>query len=234
MAFNDIQNLTLHCGNDSKFAINLETQDYEALGFCQPPVMDQYYSIGLRLPNINTMNRRKCNSSHPYFWRTREIEEIDCVDGSPLKLPRNFTGDQRCNLASVLPGSWDQIYNANWTRCNSVQYSVCELENNVSNPNFCKNASTPAATTTTSTPTTPTTPTTLTTATTATTGTTVMTGTIATTTALSSNSTAIIIGSVLGVFAVLFLLWLLHFFCKRNNAKRRASDTEIHEEVYYK
>ena len=28
-------------------AINLETQDYKALGFCQPPVMDQYYSIGL-------------------------------------------------------------------------------------------------------------------------------------------------------------------------------------------
>ena len=222
-AFNDTKAVALVCRNDFDFATNLETQDYEALGSCQPPVTNQYYAIGLRLPNVNTTNRKECNSSHPYFWRSQRNNKIVCVDGSPLELPRNFSGDQRCNLASVLPGSLQQIYNATWTRCPSVQYSICQLENNTSISGFCKNASTPTTTTTTSTPTTPTTSTTPTT-----------TGTIATATALSSNSTAIIIGSALGVLAVLFLLWLLHFFRKRNNARRSASDNEIHEEVYYK
>ena len=212
LAFKNIQNVIFPCVNNTEFATNLETQDYEALGFCQPPLTDQYYSIGLRLP----ANRRKCNSSsHPYFWRTRRIEDVHCVDGSPLKLPRNFNGDQRCNLASVSPGSLDQIYNATWTHCNSVQYSICQLEKNASISNFCKNVSTTTAATTAATSTTA--------------------ATIATaTTALSNNTTAIIIGSILGVFAVLLFSWLLHFFRKRNNAKRNASDNENHEEVYYK
>ena len=216
LAFKNIQNVTFPCRNDTKFATNLETQDYEALGFCQPPVMDQYYPIGLRLPGINTTNRRKCNSSsHPYFWRTRKIEDVHCVDGSPLNLLRNFNGDQRCNLASVSPGSLDQIYNATWVRCNSVQYSICQLERNASISKFCKNVSTTTA------------------ATTAATSTTAATNATATT-ALSNNSTAIIIGSILGVFAVLLFSWLLHFFRKRNNAKRNTSGNKNHEEVYYK
>ena len=124
VAFENIQNLSFACGNDSEIATNLDTQDYEALGFCQPPVMNQYYSIGLRLLDININNRGICNSSHPYYWRTRKNEIIGCVDGLPLALPRNFGGDRRCNLASVLPDSLDQIYNANWTRCTSVQYST--------------------------------------------------------------------------------------------------------------
>ena len=207
------------CKND-EFAINLEIQDYEALGFCKPPVMDQYYSIGLRLPDINTNNRGICNSSsHPYFWWTRRNEEIDCVDGSPLKLPRNFDGDRYCNLASVLPGSLDQIYNANWTRCTSVQYSICQLERNASITNFCKNASTPTATTTATSTTTPTATTTVTTAIKAT----------ATITALSNNSTAIIIGSVLGVLVILFLVLLLHLIQKRNKANRNASKKRNHK-----
>ena len=201
VAHESIQNPNLLCRNDTKLAINLETQDYEVLGFCQPPVINQYYSIGLRLPDINATNRARCNSSHPYFWRTRRNEDIYCVDGSPLELLRNFNGDRRCNLASVLPGSLDKIYNATWTRCNSVQYSICQLERNASISNFCKNVSISIETTT---------------------------------TALSNNSTAIIIGSVLGVFAVLFLFLLLLFFRKRNDAKRNPSENGIHEEVYYK
>ena len=201
VAHETIQNPNLLCRNDTKLAINLETQDYEVLGFCQPPVINQYYSIGLRLPDINATNRARCNSSHPYFWRTRRNEDIYCVDGSPLELLRNFNADRRCNLASVLPGSLDQIYNATWTRCNSVQYSICQLERNASISNFCKNVSISIETTT---------------------------------TALSNNSTAIIIGSVLGVFAVLFLFLLLLFFRKRNDAKRNPSENGIHEEVYYK
>ena len=201
----------LSCGNDNKIAINLEDEDYQALGFCQPPVMDQYYSIGLRLPDSNANNRGICNSSLRYFWRTRESEKVNCVDGSPLQLPKNFPGDRRCNLASVLPGSMSKIYNASWTRCSSVQYSICQLEKNASIFNFCKNVSTTTATTTTATTTTATTTT--------------------ATTALSNNSTAIIIGSVLGVFVVFFFSLLLHFFRKKNNAKRKASDNQIYDEV---
>ena len=204
VAHENTKNSNFLCGNDSEIAINLETQDYEALGLCQPPVMDQYFSIGLRFPDINTDNRGFCNSSHPYFWRTRRNEAIYCVDGSPLELRRNFNGDRRCNLASVLPGSLDQIYNATWTRCNSVQYSICQLERNASIFNFCKNVSTAIPSTTTA------------------------------TTVLSSNITAIITGSVLGVFAVIVLLWLLIFFRKRNNLRRNASDHGSDEEVYYK
>ena len=178
--------------------------------------MDQYYAIGLRLPDSNATNREICNSSLRYFWRTRESEKVNCVDGSPLQLPISFPGDRRCNLASVLPGSLDQIYNANWTRCNSVQYSICQLERNAYISNFCENAST--TTTTTTTTTTATTKTATTTTTTA-------------TTALSNNSTAIIIGSVLGVFVVFFFSLLLHFFRKKNNAKRKASDNQIYDEV---
>ena len=217
VAYEKVRNLTSLCGNESELAINFNTQDYEALGFCQPPVMDRYYSVGLRLPSVNSKSRGKCNNSHRYFWSARKTEdnEIDCVDGSPLELPRNFDEDERCNLASVLPGSLNQIYNANWTRCNSTQYSICQLEKDTFNSSDCISVSTPSATIITET---------------ATTATTITTAT----TALSNNNTAIIIGSVLGVFAVLFLLWLLHFFRKRNNAKRNASDNEKHEEVYNK
>ena len=203
VAHENIKNSTFSCGNDNELAINLETQDYEALGFCQPPVMDQYYSIGLRLPDSNTNNRGICNNSHPYFWRTRRNEDVYCVDGSPLELPRNFSGSRRCNLASVLSGSLDQIYNATWVRCNSVQYSICQLERNASISKFCKNVS-------------------------------ISTATATTTTAVSNNSVAIIVGSVLGVFAALFLLLLLRFFRKRKDAKTNSSDNEIHEEVRYK
>ena len=197
VANQNVTDLTLLCGND-KLATNLDTQDYEVLGFCQPPVVNQYYSVGLRHPNINSTNSGTCNSSHRYFWSARKDEgnDINCVDGLPLELPRNFDGDRRCNLASVLPGSSNQIYNAKWTRCNSLQYSICQLEKNASVSNFCENVST--------------------------------------TTALPNHSTAIIIGSVLGVFAVLFFLWLMHFFRKRNNSKRNASENENHEEVYNK
>ena len=219
------------CGNESELAVNLNTQDYEALGFCQSPVMGQYFSIGLILPNINASNREICNSSDRYFWRNDSSEEINCVDGLPLELPPSFDEDERCNLVSVLPGSLNQIYNATWTRCNSLQYSICQLESNTSISNLCKNVSTPTAiiTTTTATTTTTTTATIITTTTTTTT-----TKTTTATTALPNNSTAIIIGSVLGVFVVLFFLWLLHFFRKRNNAKRNASENETREEVYYK
>ena len=217
VALQNITKLAYPCGNDADFAINLETQDYETLGFCQPPVMDQYYSIGLRLPHINSTNRVKCNSSHPYFWRNRRNEKIDCADGSPLELPRNFNGDQYCNLVSVSPGSLRQTYNATWTRCNSVQHVICQLERNASITNFCKNASTPTATTTTST-TTPTATTALTTATKATT----------TITVLSNNSTAIIAGSV-QVFVILLLVMLLHLFQKRNKTKTNASKKRNHK-----
>ena len=196
--------LNFSCGNDTELAINLETQDYKALGFCQPPVMDQYYSIGLRHPTINFTKSRICNCLRPYFWRNRRTEEIVCVDGSLLELPRNFDKDQYCNLASVLPGSLSQIYDATWTRCNSVQYAICQIERNASITNFCENASTPTATTTISTKTT-------------------------TITALSKNSAAIIIGSVIGFLFILFLVLLLHLFQKRNKTKTNASKTRNHK-----
>ena len=206
VAFENMQNFFSTCGMDSEIAINLETPDYEALGFCQPPVIDQYYSIGLRLPDVSAKRRRICNSSsHPYFWRNRTSEVKECVDGSPLDLPRNFEKDRRCHLASVSPGSLDQIYNATWTRCNSVQYAVCQSERNASISSVCKNVSTRTATLTTT-----------------------------TTTALSNNSTAIIIGSVSGVFIILFFVLMRLFFQKKNKTKRNVSNQQNHKKAVQK
>ena len=209
VALENVSNLSFSCGNDNELAINLETQDYEALGFCQPPVSDQYYSIALRLPNNNSRKSGRCNSSHPYLGSTMTSKEIHCVDGSPLALPRNFDRNKRCNLASVLPGSLNQIYNATWTRCDSAQYVICQIERNASIFNFCKNVSSPTATRTTVTTSTATSTTPI--------------------TALSNNSTAIIIGSVLGVLVILFLVLLLHLFHKRNKTKTNASKKRNHK-----
>ena len=108
------------CRNDTELAINLENQDYEAIRFCQPPVVDQYYSIGLRLRDISTTCREKCSNLHSYFWKKRSNKEIDCVNNLPTDFPKNFDGNRYYKLASVFPGRFDQIYNATWTRCTSV------------------------------------------------------------------------------------------------------------------
>ena len=203
VALKDKQKADSACGSDNQLATNLEMQDYKALGICRPPVTDQYYSISLRFPHNDTGKRETCNQTHPYFWKAKESEETQqCVNGSPLKLPESILNYRYCNVASVLPGSLDHIYNGNWTRCMSVQYYICRLKTFDNAIRNCKNVSkTIAITTATSVKASP-----------------------------SNNNTAIIVGSVFGVFAVLLLLLLLHLFRKRNKTKRNASRTENQED----
>ena len=223
VALNNIATANSACGYN-ELAINLELQDYKALRVCQPPVMDQYYSISLRYPHESTRNRETCNETHPYFWRTKESQKTQCVNGSPLKLPVSILKEPYCNVASVLPGSLDQIYNGNWTRCMSVQYCICQLETFDKITKRCTNVSKTTAITTPAPPPT----------TTNTTATTITTSTTSAKASQSNNNTAIIVGSVFGVFAVLLILLLLHLFRKRDKTKRNASHNKNQEDVCHK
>ena len=207
------------CGNDKQLATDLKTQDYEALGICRPPVMDQYYSISLRFPHNNTGKREICNQTHPYFWKALESQETQlCVNGLPLKLPESIVNNRYCYVASVLPGSLDHIYNGNWTRCMSVQYCIRSLEAVDNTIKRCANVSR-------------TIPITTATTTTATATTTTTTFTTSAKASPSNNNTGIIVGSVFGIFAVILLLLLLHLFRKRNRTKRNASRNENQENI---
>ena len=194
VALKDKQKADSACGSDNQLAANLEMQDYEALGICRPPVSDQFYSISLRFPHKDTGKRKTCNHTHPYFWKAKESEETQqCVNGLPLKLPESILNYRYCNVASVLPGSLDHIYNGSWTHCMSVQYYICRLKTDDNATKSCANVSrTTAMTTATSAKVSP-----------------------------SNNNTAIIVGSVFGVFAVLLLLLLLHLCRKRNKKKEK-------------
>ena len=168
VALNNKATANSACGYN-ELAINLELQDYEALRICQPPVMDQYYSISLRHPHESTDNRKTCNETHPYFWKTKESQKTQCVNGSPLKLPESILKEPYCKVASIVPGSHDQIYNENWTRCMSVQYCICQLETFDNTTKRCANVSKTTAITKPATPPPTTTNTTATTITTTTT-----------------------------------------------------------------
>ena len=59
VALKNMGKVSFSCGIDAKLAVNLEIQDYQTLEFCQPPVMDQYYSIGLKLSGFNATSKQK-------------------------------------------------------------------------------------------------------------------------------------------------------------------------------
>ena len=202
-------------GTGRQLATELESQDYKALGICLPPEIEQYYSIGLNLPNESNRN---CSESHPYNWNPGNGENVRrCVNGQPLILPNSFPNDTRCHLASIKPGSLDFIYDANLTRCNSLQYYICQVEAVNSNATRCENVSKTTIETKQISDS--------------------MSNTTVTTSATaitSNNSTAIIVGSVLGVSIVLLFLLLLVIFCKRVKRKRNASNNKNQEVVYYK
>ena len=195
------------CNNfgNGLLATELESQDYQALGMCIPPIMEQYYSIGLNLLNKDNRND-KCNDSHPYVWNDGDNGNHQrCVNGQPLMLPTSFPNDTLCHVASIKPGSLDLANNASWTRCDSLQSFICQVESVNSSITFCENVST-----------------------------TTMPKTISAPAIISNNNTPIIVGSILGVSLILLSLLLLVIFYKRVKTKRNASNKENQEKVYYK
>ena len=208
------------CNNfgNGLLATELESQDYKALGMCIPPVMEQYYSIGLNLLNENRRNKT-CNASHPYVWNDGDDENDQrCVNGQPLMLPNSFPNDNLCHVASIKPGSLDLINNASWTRCNSLQSLICQVDSVNSSITFCKNVST----------------TTIETKQTSSSMSTTTTATTPATAITSNNSTPVIVGSISGVSLILLFLLLLFIFYKRVKTKRNASNNENQEKVYCK
>ena len=195
------------CNNfgNGLLATELESQDYKALGKCMPPGMEQYYSIGLNLLNEN-IHRGFCNESHSYVWNDGDDENHQrCVNGLPLILPTSFPNDNLCHVASIKPGSLDLINNASWTRCDSLQSFICQVESVNSRITFCENVST-----------------------------TTMSKTISAPAIMSNNSTPVIVGSILGASLILLFLLLLFIFYKRVKTKRNASNNENQEKVYCK
>ena len=189
-------------------ATELEAQDYQALGICRPPVMEQYYSIGLILPNAMHRNRSK---SCRYNWSPGNAGDARrCVNGQPLILPTSFPDSNHCHSASIKPGSFDLIYNATWTRCRFLQYYICQVEADKSNIIPCENVSTPRIETKQT------------------------SSSMSTTATVATSETAIIVVSVLAVSVVQLFLLLLFIFYKKVKRKRNAPDDENQEEVYYK
>ena len=126
-------------GTGRQLATELESQDYKALGVCMPPVMKQYYSLGL---NLRNKDNRNCNKSHPYLWNPGNGGyNKRCVNGQPLMFPNGFPNDTRCHVASIKPGSLDLVDDATWTRCNSLQYYICQVEADNFNITSCENVS---------------------------------------------------------------------------------------------
>ena len=209
-------NACTYVGTGRQLATELESEDYKALGICMPPEMEQYYSIGLTLPNESNRN---CSDSHPYNWN-RGLGGIvqRCVNSEPLIFPNTFPQDTRCHVASIKPGSLDGIYSATWTRCDSLQYFICQVEAVNSSATRCENASTTRIET-------------------KHTSLSISTTTLVTTPATaitSNNSTAIIVGSILGVSVVLLFLLLSFIFYKKIKGKRNASNNKNQEAVHYK
>ena len=210
VARNDTKGFSNACDNigTGLLATELETQDYQALGICRPPVMEQYYSIGLTLPNEM---HRNCSESHRYNWNPGNGGGGPrCVNGQPLLLPTSFPNSTRCHLASIKPGSFDLIYNANWTRCPTLQYYICQGEAVKSNISPCENVPTTRIETK------------------------QISLPMSTTATVTTPETTIIVVSVLGVSVVLLFLLLLFIFYKKVKRKRNASNYDNQEEVYYK
>ena len=200
------------CGYDNtEVAQNLLRQDYEAVGNCIP-LAQRTYAIRL---TYNTPRKCGNNGTHPYFWgRSRDASE--CVNGKPLSLPFNFE-ENSCHLAVITPGSFNNIFNANWIRCNATKPYICQLQTNNSHINRCKQVTTTSSNIASSSV-----------------YVTSSNNAINNVTATSSAYiTAISVGTSLGVVGLFLFLLLCYFLYKRKNTHSNSSD-KSNQEVHFK
>ena len=120
-----------------RLAAELIGNDYEIINNCIPTNQRQNYNVGLVFyPD----SRTEChnNSKTPYYWGSLPSEQRSCVNGAPLKL--RIPTSAECQLASVIPGSSQEIYhNVSWRLCNESEPYICqiyELEQNQTTTNF--------------------------------------------------------------------------------------------------
>jgi len=195
-------------------AARLEKQDYEHLERCLPPEPNTEYSIRLIFHRNRTMHG--CNNTYPFYWVFGN-DTRTCVDGKPLNLPVEFTFNNNCNVATVRPGSSNNIFNnVSWTPCAKEQHFICQLEakNERKKLPRCNIILTTARNTK---------------ATTRTPASTNCTPRVKETPL--TISTATIVGSVVGICVILLILVLFYLLYKRNQAKKSTPKNQTQEDV---
>jgi len=207
------------CMNGGEPASLLEKQDYEDIGQCMPPDPNSSYSIRL----IFHQNRANfnCNDTYPYYGRLSINDSRTCVNGQPLYLPPfPSTEITRCHAATIIPGTSDNIFNlTDWRPCAEEQRFICRLEANTTDNTFPSCGLIPTASSFAKT----------------TTAKTVFRNSSANTEeAALTNSTATIVGSVIGIFVVFLILILIYCFYKRNQAKQSTPKNKTQEDIYSK
>ena len=108
-----------------RLAAELVENDYEIINSCIPTNQRQNYKVGLVFyPDSRTVCHN--NSKTPYYWGSLPRELRSCVNGAPLKL--RIPTSAECHLASVIPGSSQEIYNnVSWRLCNESEPYICQI-----------------------------------------------------------------------------------------------------------
>ena len=123
-------------------ATNLTKVDYQTIGQCVG-TMQEGYRIGL----TSSIEKGPCNirdSKKKYYWNSNNNI---CTDGSPLNITDRLlqcSTDKckRCHVASIYPGSSDNILsNVTWSRCFDKGSFICQYENDRAPLNSKKNCS---------------------------------------------------------------------------------------------
>ena len=123
-------------------AANLTEGDYQIIGECMG-TMQQGYTIGL-ISSIETGRCSNPESNKKYHWNSNK--KI-CTDGSPLNITDRLlqcSTDKckRCHVASIYPGSFDNILsNITWSRCSEKGSFICQYENDRASLNSVENCS---------------------------------------------------------------------------------------------
>jgi len=216
-----LNNRTNSLNNACKFlkgfpAAFLEKQDYENFGRCLPPEPNTNYSIRL-IFHRNKTSTYGCNDTYPFFWSFGNGTRT-CVDGKPLNLPAKFPFANNCYAATIRPGSSDNIFNnASWTPCAEEQRYICQLEaknNRRDNLRSCNLIPITGPNTK---------------ATTRTSASTI--NTLKAEETLITNSTATIVGSVLGICVIFFTLIIFFLLYKKKSSKKSTSKNQTQEDV---
>ena len=123
-------------------AASLTEVDFQTISQCMG-TMQQGYRIGL----ISSIETGPCSipeSKKKYYWTSNKNK---CTDGTPLNISDRLlqcSTDKckRCHVASIYPGSSDNILSSvTWSRCSDKGSFICQYENDRAPLNSKKNCS---------------------------------------------------------------------------------------------
>ena len=121
--YDDIRNECNKTGG--RLAVELFKNDYEIINNCIPTNQHQNYKVGL-VYNPDSVTECHDKNETPYYWGILPRELRSCVNGTPLKL--QIPKSAECHLASVIPGSSQEIYrNVSWRPCYEPEPYICQI-----------------------------------------------------------------------------------------------------------